>query len=119
AITRGLTDFKMHSEQYYLQVDPGVKVLATTTFPGQGAPWTKGVIMPAVWKKHYGKGRVFYASFGHTAADFEVPEAREMVRRGLLWAARTLKDREPSAAEDTASVEKPKKSARKAARTGK
>jgi type 1 glutamine amidotransferase len=89
AVTRGLTDFKMHSEQYYLHVDPGVKVLATTTFSGQGAPWTKGVVMPAAWKKDYGEGRVFYASFGHAAADFDVPEAREMVRRGLLWAARS------------------------------
>jgi type 1 glutamine amidotransferase len=89
AVARGLADFKMHSEPYYLQVDPGVKVLATTTFSGQGAPWTKGVVMPAAWKKYYGEGRVFYASFGHAAADFDVPEAREMVRRGLLWAARS------------------------------
>ena len=94
AVAHGLSDFKMHSEQYYLQVDPGVKVLATTTFSGQGAPWTKGIIMPAAWKKLYGKGRVFYVSFGHTAADFDVPEAKEMVRRGLLWAARALNDRE-------------------------
>jgi type 1 glutamine amidotransferase len=94
AVVRGLSDFKMHSEQYYLQVDPGIKILATTTFSGQGAPWTKGVVMPAAWKKPYGKGRVFYAAFGHTAADFDVLEAREMVRRGLLWAARVLNDPE-------------------------
>ena len=94
AVTRGLADFVMHSEQYYLQVDPGVTVLATTAFSGQGAPWTGGVVMPAAWKKHYGRGRVFYASFGHTAADFDVPEAREMVRRGMLWAAGALEDKE-------------------------
>jgi type 1 glutamine amidotransferase len=44
--------------------------------------------MPVVWKKHYGAGRVFYTSLGHVAADFNVPEAREIVERGLLWAAR-------------------------------
>jgi uncharacterized protein len=86
-ITRGLTGFKMHSEQYYMQVDPGNKVLATTTFSGQSAPWIKGVVMPVVWKKHYGKGRVFYTSLGHVAADFDVPQVREIVKRGLLWAA--------------------------------
>ncbi len=36
----------------------------------------------------YGKGRVFYFSAGHTAADFDVPQAREIVKRGMLWAAR-------------------------------
>ncbi|HVP90125.1 MAG TPA: ThuA domain-containing protein [Terriglobales bacterium] len=80
--------FHMKSEQYYMQVDPGVEVLATTTFSGQYAPWTKGVVMPVVWKKHYGAGRVFYCSLGHVAADFDVPEARTIVERGMVWAAR-------------------------------
>jgi type 1 glutamine amidotransferase len=92
-VTRGLTDFKMHSEQYYMQVDPGVRVLATTTFTGQYAPWIKGVVMPVVWKKHYGKGRVFYTSLGHVAADFDVPQAKEIVQRGLLWAARPAREK--------------------------
>lgn len=33
-ITAGLDDFAMHSEQYYLHVDPSNEVLATTTFDG-------------------------------------------------------------------------------------
>ena len=86
-ITRGLADFKMHSEQYYMQVDPLNEVLATTTFTGQYAPWIKGAAVPVVWKKMYGKGRIFYTSLGHVAADFNVPQAREIVKRGLLWAA--------------------------------
>jgi len=88
-VVKGLKRFHMKSEQYYMQVDPGVEVLATTTFSGQYAPWTKGVVMPVVWKKMYGQGRVFYTSLGHVAADFNVPEAREIVKRGLLWAARS------------------------------
>ena len=44
--------------------------------------------MPAVWKKRYGEGRVFYGSVGHVAADFEVPEARTIVQRGRLWTSR-------------------------------
>jgi len=87
-ITKGLSDFRMHSEQYYLHVDPGNEVLATTTFQGNVYPWIKGVVMPVVWKRVYGAARVFYSSCGHVAADFDVPEAKEIVKRGLLWAAR-------------------------------
>jgi len=99
-ITAGLTDFKMHSEQYYMQVDPNNKVLATTKFSGQYDRWIKGVVMPVVWKKPFGKGRVFYTSLGHVASDFDVPQAREIVKRGILWAARAMKEKGPSGKED-------------------
>jgi type 1 glutamine amidotransferase len=87
-ITSGMKDFKMHSEQYFLHVDPCNEVLATTTFNGEHAEWIKGCVMPVVWKRRYGKGRVFYSSLGHVAKDFDVPEARELVKRGMLWASR-------------------------------
>jgi type 1 glutamine amidotransferase len=87
-VTHGLRDFKMHSEQYFMHVDPSMKILATTTFTGEHAPWIKGTVMPIAWKKMYGKGRVFYTSLGHVAADFNVPEAKEIVKRGMLWASR-------------------------------
>jgi type 1 glutamine amidotransferase len=87
-ITAGLNDFRMHSEQYYMHVDPGNHVLATTTFSGEYCPWIEGVVMPVVWTKMWGKGRVSYCSLGHVARDFDVPEARELVRRGMLWASR-------------------------------
>jgi hypothetical protein len=87
-ITAGIDDFAMHSEQYYLHVDPSNEVLATTTFTGEHAAWIDGVVMPVVWKRRYGAGRVFYCSLGHVARDFDVPQAREIVRRGLHWAAR-------------------------------
>ena len=87
-ITAGLSDFKMRSEQYYMHVDPSNEVLATTTFRGDHCPWIDGVVMPVVWKRRYGGARVFYCSLGHVAKDFDVPEARTIVQRGLLWAAR-------------------------------
>lgn len=87
-VTAGIEDFKMKSEQYYMHVDPSNKVLATTTFEGIDAPWIKGCVMPVVWKRAYGAGRVFYSSLGHVAADFDVPEAKEIQKRGMLWAAR-------------------------------
>ena len=89
-IVKDLSDFSMHSEQYYMHVDPSNEVLATTTFSGDhgNAPWIAGVTMPVVWKRTFGQGRVFYSSLGHVRTDFDVPEARELTRRGLLWAAR-------------------------------
>jgi len=83
-----MTPFKMHSEQYYMHVDPSNEVLATTTFSGEHAPWIEGCVMPVVWKRKYGEGRVFYTSLGHVADDFKVTEALEIVKRGLLWASR-------------------------------
>ncbi len=87
-LTAGLSDFRMHSEQYYLHVDPAIEVLATTTFSGEHADWVAGTVMPVAWKHRYGAGRVFYSSLGHVVKDFDVPEAREIQRRGMLWASR-------------------------------
>jgi type 1 glutamine amidotransferase len=88
-ITAGLADFRMHSEQYYMHIDPANEVLATTTFDGAIFPWIADTVMPVVWKRAYGQGRVFYCSLGHVNQDFEVPEARIIVERGMLWASRT------------------------------
>jgi len=89
-VTKGLNDFQMRSEQYYMHIDPNTKVLATTTFLGQYDSWIKGSKIPVVWKKTYGDGRVFYTSLGHVAKDFEVPEALEIMKRGICWAALSL-----------------------------
>lgn len=86
-VTAGLKDFAMHSEQYYMHIDPNVKVLATTTFTDKNSSWIGGSVMPVAWKKYYGAGRVFYSSLGHVMTDFEVPEAFEIIKRGIRWAA--------------------------------
>lgn len=86
-VTNGLTDFDMHSEQYYMHVDPNVKVLVTTTYDDKNASWIGGTVMPCTWKKVYGKGRVFYSSLAHVASDFNVPQALEIMKRGIRWAS--------------------------------
>jgi hypothetical protein len=79
-IVEGLHDFTVCSEHYFMHVDPGVKVLATTNFGD--------TVMPVTWTKMYGKGRVFYCSLGHVAQVFEQdPQILVMVTRGMLWAA--------------------------------
>ena len=89
-ITAGISDFQIHSEQYYMHTDPSNQVLATTTFSGEhgDTPWIAGAVVPVVWKRMWGAGRVFYSSLGHVTADFDVPEAREIMCRGMLWASR-------------------------------
>jgi uncharacterized protein len=87
-IMQGVESFAYTSEQYYMHIDPMIDVLATTTFDGTHCDWIKGVTMPVVWKKIYGKGRVFYSALGHVADEFAVPEMKIMFERGLLWAAR-------------------------------
>jgi uncharacterized protein len=88
AVMQGIEDFSYTSEQYYMHVDPSNNVLATTTFRGDHAYWIDGVVMPVVWKRNYGKGRVFYSSLGHVAKEFDVPQMRTIFRRGASWAAR-------------------------------
>jgi type 1 glutamine amidotransferase len=87
-ITKGLKDFWIKSEQYYMHTDPGNKVLATTTFSGRhgDAPWIKGTVMPVIWKRSYGKSRIFYSSLGHNAEEFKIPEVMEIMKRGIMWA---------------------------------
>ena len=87
-LVAGLTDFKMKSEQYYMLVEPSNLVLATTTFDGVHDPLRKGTVMPVVWKRKWGNGRVFVNCLGHVNSDFEVPEARIITERGLLWASK-------------------------------
>jgi uncharacterized protein len=87
-VVAGIDSFEHRSEQYYMHVDPAIEVLATTTFNAGHAPWVDGVVMPVVWKKRFGQGRVFYSSLGHRAYELDVPEIRTLMTRGMLWAAR-------------------------------
>ncbi|KFC62475.1 Trehalose utilization [Devosia sp. LC5] len=87
-IMAGIDSFEHTSEQYYLNYDPAVEVLATTTFSGEFDPWRKGVVMPVVFTTNHGAGRVFYSSLGHTADELDIPQVRTILKRGLLWAAR-------------------------------
>lgn len=87
-IMDGIRDFTITSECYYMHVDPSNDVLATTTFSGVHCPWIDGCVMPVVWKRSYGEGRVFYSALGHVAADFDVYECFEIMKRGMLWACR-------------------------------
>lgn len=90
SITEGINDFEVSSEQYYMHVDPAVKVLATSRFPTVEGPHSPNgpVDMPAIWTKLYGKGRVFYNQLGHLANVVSAEPNYTIMKRGLLWAAK-------------------------------
>jgi type 1 glutamine amidotransferase len=89
----GLDDFHIRTEQYYMHMDPLNRVLATTTFGETGdAPWVEGTVMPVIWTRPWGEGRVFVNAIGHQDRDFDVPQVETVTRRGLLWAARAGRD---------------------------
>jgi len=90
SIISGIPDFNVKSEQYYIHVDPAVNVLATTTFPISDGPHSSNgnVSIPVVYTKTWGNGKVFYNSLGHNAEIFDIKEAKELMRRGFLWAAK-------------------------------
>lgn len=87
-VMAGIASFDYRSEQYYLHYDPSIEVLATTTFTGEHDPVADGVTMPVVFKRRFGKGRVFYSALGHSPEELMHPQGREILRRGLLWATR-------------------------------
>ena len=89
-LVAGIGDFEVETEQYYLHIDPAVKVHAVCDFPVVEGPHSPNgpVQMPVVFTKHWGLGRVYYNALGHQANVIAQGPAAELVKRGLLWAAR-------------------------------
>ena len=48
---------------------------------------------PIVWKKSYGKGRVFYSSFGHPESSWDDPRVQKLYLEGIKWALAGTGDR--------------------------
>jgi type 1 glutamine amidotransferase len=78
-ITRDISEFMITDEQYILDYDPRVTVLANALY--QGRP------MPVLWTKDWGKGRVYYNALGHDPKACEQEMFQELLIRGAVWAA--------------------------------
>ncbi|MEY4698194.1 MAG: hypothetical protein RIT14_2622, partial [Pseudomonadota bacterium] len=65
-VVAGIGDFRVQTEQYYLHVDPAVKVHAVCDFPLVPGPHdvNGAVAMPVVFTKGWGQGRVYYNALG-------------------------------------------------------
>lgn len=89
-LVAGIEDFEVVTEQYYLHLDPVVRVHAVTDFPLVAGPHAANgpVAMPVAYTKLWGQGRIYYNALGHQANVIDHGTPREMIRRGVLWAAR-------------------------------
>jgi len=78
-ITAGMGEFITEDEQYIMDYDSRVQVLAAALHEGK---W-----MPAAWVKDWGKGRVFYTGLGHNPPACQDVNFQRLLLRGTLWAA--------------------------------
>jgi uncharacterized protein len=76
-ITRGITEFMITDEQYILNYDPSLTILANALHEGK--------LMPVVWTKRYGEGKVFYSALGHDTKAVEQEMFQTILLRGALW----------------------------------
>jgi len=89
-ILRGIDDFALETEQYWVLHDSLIDVLATTTHPVQPYhPWHRPIVSPAIWTRDWGNGRIFVATPGHSVQVLQDPTVRTIIERGMLWATRT------------------------------
>jgi type 1 glutamine amidotransferase len=89
-VTRGIVDFELDTEQYWVLHDDLIDVLATTTHPVRPwHPWHRPIVSPAVWTRLWGAGRIVVATPGHSVDVLRDDNVRTIIERGMLWATRT------------------------------
>jgi len=71
-------EFAVRDEQYLLDYDPRVHLLATTQFRGR--------LWPVAWVKPWGKGKVFYTILGHEPESVKSDFFRQLFIGGAQWA---------------------------------
>ncbi|TDN91558.1 ThuA domain-containing protein [Microbacterium sp. BK668] len=88
-LVRGLADFELTTEQYWVLSDDYNDVLATTTLAARDYdPWNRPVTCPAVWTRQWGEGLIVVVTPGHQLDIVEDANVRTIIERGMLWAAR-------------------------------
>jgi type 1 glutamine amidotransferase len=96
-IMEGMSNFTLYDEAFYNMTwakDPGIHVLATTAIAGTPSAGThKGEVVPQIWTyEHTLPGgepaRAFVWMQGHEYANFANYQIRQMLLRGIAWAAK-------------------------------
>lgn len=72
-------EFKVTDEQYLLDHDSRVHLLATTVFRSR--------LWPVAWAKPWGKGRVCYLALGHNLEACRHPFFRQFLINAVRWAS--------------------------------
>ena len=80
-VTRGMTDFELFDEYYEFELaDEKVEVLAQRHR-------ADGVVIPVMYAREVGAGRVVYLALGHDMRAWGEPPFRQLVAQSLTWAA--------------------------------
>lgn len=88
-IVSGIADFDLTTEQYWVLSDSYNDVLATTTVAAPDfEPWQSEIVVPAIWTRRWGDGRIFVATPGHDLRTLADTNVRTIIERGILWASR-------------------------------
>lgn len=77
-ITEGINEFVVADEQYILDYDSRVHVLASALWEGSA--------VPVAWTKNWGKGRIFYLALGHDTKACRHEMFGPLLHRGARWA---------------------------------
>lgn len=80
-VTEGVADFELFDEYYeFEQADDKVVVLAQRRR-------ADGTVIPVLYAREAGAGRVVYLSLGHDMRAWGEPSFRRLVRQAMIWAA--------------------------------
>jgi uncharacterized protein len=80
-LVRGVGGFRVVDEVYGdLDLAPDVDPLLAAPQPDSGR------VMPLLWAREHGGGRVVYDALGHHPPSYAVPEHARIVERALRWA---------------------------------
>lgn len=88
-ILKELGPFPWHSEGNVYYVSPLLDKHAEVLLTGEAGGKTE----PVAWTRQAGKSRVFYTSLGYPK-DFDIPQFRQMLSNGILWALDLNKNRQ-------------------------
>ncbi|MFH0962926.1 MAG: ThuA domain-containing protein [Planctomycetota bacterium] len=80
-------EYPVVDEQYLVDYDPRIHVLASAIFRGKA--W------PVAWTKGWGKGKVFYLALGHNPQACRSSFFRDLLIGGAVWAADGKRYAEP------------------------
>lgn len=108
-MTRGIGDFWVEDELYLADYADGNRILMTTSFAGNAAPFIRDewaeAEHPVLYHRAHSGGEIMYCTLGHCRGRFDLrefvpvyphiergawttPSFYELLRRGIRWAAR-------------------------------
>jgi len=107
-LLRGIDPFEIDDELYVIDVRGNIEVLLETRWGGEalGGRQVEEGVRPLMYRHRVGEGEVLYLALGHANRPFdtprpgvlqpdrrgpwEMPVYKELVRRGIAWAARRV-----------------------------